>query len=98
MSSKWKITVEKRTETIDSRIFSTIVLSDEGEYVFDIEIDKDYSIKLFDKEVPLSLLIQHSFLFLLEREPITAVLRDFNLKEISEYFPEYEETMKALFA
>jgi hypothetical protein len=31
--------------------------------------------------------------FLLDREPPTAILPAFNLKEIASYFPEYEETV-----
>jgi hypothetical protein len=36
-----------------------------------------------------------SFRFLLEREPNTAILREFDLPVIGEYFPEYEREMRA---
>ena len=39
-------------------------------------------------------LIQFSFRFLLEREPSTSILKSFDLKDISKYFPEFEESVK----
>jgi hypothetical protein len=43
-------------------------------------------------------LVRASFDFLLEREPNTAILREFELPEISRYFPEYEATISARLA
>jgi len=40
-------------------------------------------------------LIVASFEFLLEREPKEAILREFDLTVISNYFPEYEEELRA---
>jgi len=36
-------------------------------------------------------LVEESFRFLLEREPNTSILRDFDLPLIARYFPEYEK-------
>jgi hypothetical protein len=36
-------------------------------------------------------LVRVSFVFLLEREPPSAILRRFSLSDISRYFPEYDE-------
>ena len=36
-------------------------------------------------------LVRRSFEFLLEREPKESILRQFDLKVISSYFPEYEQ-------
>jgi hypothetical protein len=41
-----------------------------------------------------SQLVQASFAFLLEREPGTAILRQFSLSDISRYFPEYAEELQ----
>ncbi|MFN2509082.1 MAG: hypothetical protein ABR589_09965 [Chthoniobacterales bacterium] len=38
-------------------------------------------------------LLQASFRFLLDREPNTSILRDFDLAVISRYFPEYERAI-----
>lgn len=36
-------------------------------------------------------LVRRSFEFLLEREPRTSILREFDLPVIARYFPEYEQ-------
>ncbi len=41
-------------------------------------------------------LIERSFSFLLEREPNTAILSEFNLRKISEFFPEFEQEIKVV--
>jgi hypothetical protein len=41
-----------------------------------------------------SQLVEVSFAFLLEREPGTAILRQFSLRDISRYFPEYAEELQ----
>jgi len=38
-------------------------------------------------------LVQESFAFLLEREPATSILEQFELTVIGRYFPEYEREM-----
>src|SRR5439155_312918 len=42
-----------------------------------------------DRE-PVEDLVRRSFVFLLEREPATSILRTFDLSVISRYFPEYD--------
>jgi hypothetical protein len=37
--------------------------------------------------------VRESFAFLLEREPATAIKREFALTEISQYFPEYYDEL-----
>jgi len=39
-------------------------------------------------------IVRVSFEFLLEREPNTAILRDFALDEIARYFPEYYDELR----
>ncbi len=39
-------------------------------------------------------LVRESFQFLLEREPKEAILRRFDVSEISRYFPEFEERIR----
>jgi len=41
-----------------------------------------------------SQLLEASFRFLLEREPNTSIMRDFDLPVISRYFPEYENEIR----
>jgi len=39
-------------------------------------------------------LVRESFAFLLEREPATSILREFELTVIGRYFPEYEREIR----
>ena len=40
-------------------------------------------------------LVRETFLFLLEREPATAILPEFSLDQVSRYFPEYHDEVRA---
>jgi hypothetical protein len=40
-------------------------------------------------------LVRTTFAFLLEREPKESILPEFGLREVSRYFPEFEEQMRA---
>jgi hypothetical protein len=42
-------------------------------------------------------LVEQSFRFLLDREPNTSILRQFDLPAIGRYFPEYEEQIRRRF-
>lgn len=83
-------------------------VSDDPEgYVFDVEVDEvssstkhrvalsrsDYE-ELTDANISPEVLVEKSFKFLLEREPKESILSEFDLREISRYFPEYEEEAK----
>jgi hypothetical protein len=45
------------------------------------------------KWVDCETVVRESFVFLLEREPPTSILRSFSLEQIAGYFPEYYEEM-----
>ena len=98
MKSKWKVSIEKVGETIEARIFEAIVKDGGAEQPFKVTVDKGYAKEICGDDIPLVLLVQQSFMFLLEREPVTSILRDFNLREIEHYFPEYREVMNTLFS
>lgn len=42
--------------------------------------------------------VQESFGFLLEREPASSIMKEFALTDISRYFPEYLEELRARLA
>ena len=50
---------------------------------------------LTDRRVTAEALILESFRFLLAREPATAILREFELSVIGEYFPEWRDHLAA---
>ncbi len=60
-----------------------------------VTVSDDYHQELTGGAVSKEDLLKRSFEFLLEREPNTAILRTFDLPVISNYFPEYEQTIKA---
>ena len=47
-------------------------------------------------EVSIEKLIEKSFEFLLQREPNTSILRNFDLEIIGHYFPEYKKTIRGM--
>ena len=63
---------------------------------YNVTLDSSYWQKLSGGRYEAEELVRKSFEFLLEREPKEAILREFNLKVISQYFPEYEETITSL--
>ena len=57
--------------------------------------DKTY-VKLTKKLLGREELIEHSFKFLLEREPNSSILSEFELSTISIYFPEFDNFIEKL--
>ena len=82
-----------QVEPLDAQTFRVTV---EGRTVttHTVTVRPDYAAKLGASEpVPL---IERSFEFLLEREPNTSILSQFDLSVIQRYFPEYERTIRTL--
>ncbi len=59
-----------------------------------VSVDPTYYQRLTGGRVSPERLVEESFVFLLEREPNTSILRSFDLPVISRYFPEYETTIQ----
>jgi len=82
----------------------TLVSDDNDEYVYDVEIEEggsatehrvilsaeDYE-AITDTEIDPDEFVKKSFEFLLEREPKESILGEFNLTEIGQSFPEYND-------
>ncbi|OGZ33656.1 MAG: hypothetical protein A2Y98_01850 [Candidatus Portnoybacteria bacterium RBG_19FT_COMBO_36_7] len=83
------IKVNKKSEEQDRWMFK--VLIDDTD--FEVELEKDYWKKLTEENIAPEDLVKKSFEFLLAREPKETILHSFNLKVISNYFPEYEKEM-----
>ena len=62
---------------------------------FLVFLDKDYWLELTEEKKKPEELVVDSFKFLLDREPKEAILREFNLKEIKRFFPEYEKEIRS---
>lgn len=74
-------------------------LEDEKKWVFGVRVeDMDYEVevkredyeRLTGGKVTPEELVEKSFRFLLDREPKESILKQFNITDISKYFPEYE--------
>ena len=60
-----------------------------------VRLEPDYYQKLCGGTITHEWLIIQSFKFLLEREPNTSILAEFDLRDINRYFPEFEEDIMA---
>jgi UDP-glucose 4-epimerase len=59
-----------------------------------VTVKAAYAEKLAQGRISTTELVKQSFEFLLQREPNTSILRNFDLSVIAHYFPEYEQTIK----
>jgi len=60
-----------------------------------VRLSDDVWRRLADRRVTHEALIMESFRFLLEREPNTSILERFDLEQIGNYFPEWEDAMRS---
>lgn len=56
----------------------------------EVTVQPEYAVKLCSGSMSTLELVKKSFEFLLERESNTSILRKFDLRVISQYFPAYE--------
>ena len=59
-----------------------------------VTMQSEYVQRLTQGKLSLVVLIERSFEFLLAREPNTSILRSFDLSLISDYFADFEESIK----
>jgi hypothetical protein len=59
-----------------------------------VSMDKGYYEKISNGIIGPEDFVKKSFEFLLKREDKNSILKEFNIKQISEYFPEYEAEIK----
>lgn len=81
------IQVEKKGEGE----FVVTVSDGQGQTSHRVSLAKDYYRKLTGGKTPAEELVKKSFEFLLERESKESILRQFDLRVIARYFPEYEQ-------
>lgn len=61
---------------------------------FVVLMDEPYWQELTGGKESVESLVKRSFEFLLDREPKEAILKQFNLKDIEKYFPEFKKEIK----
>ena len=67
-----------------------VTVSNRNSTTHSVNLTKEYYHHLLLSDTTPTKLVEGSFRFLLEREPKEMILRTFDLKIISHYFPEYE--------
>ena len=72
----------------------TVTDSDDSSTQHTVTVDPAYRDSLGFTTEQTEGLIRASFEFLLGREPKESILSEFNLKVISQYFPEYESKIR----
>ena len=78
---------------LDANNFDVLIKGDK-ETNHRVHMSEQYYNDLSDGRVPQETVIQESFKFLLEREPNTSILSEFDITIIKRYFPEYEKEIK----
>jgi hypothetical protein len=63
-----------------------------------VHMSQEYYRDLCGATVTHEWVLMQAFKFLLEREPNTAILAEFDLPDINNYFPEFESSLKASLA
>ncbi|PIR88344.1 MAG: hypothetical protein COU09_02825 [Candidatus Harrisonbacteria bacterium CG10_big_fil_rev_8_21_14_0_10_44_23] len=91
------IEVEIKEHQPSGWIFSVSVQEGDEETDHEVELTQNDYNDLTGGNASPSELVEKSFEFLLDREPKESILGEFNLTEISLYFPEYEEMIQELF-
>lgn len=88
-----KIEIKNTKKTKDGWEFLVEVRGDDDGIEYSVVLDKKYWEKLTDSKTEPEELIKKSFYFLLKRESKKSILRKFNLREINNYFSEYEKAI-----
>lgn len=81
---------------VDVNVYEVLVQG-ETDTKHRVHMSQEYYRQLCGATVTHEYVLITSFNFLLEREPNTAILAEFDLTQISTYFPEFEEEIKARF-
>ena len=71
-----------------------VTVQERTETIHTVTLEPDYVAKLTGGKLSAEILVIRSFVFLLEREPNTSILRRFDLPLIGRYFPEYEQAIR----
>lgn len=84
------ILVKTKSENESGWVFDVEIGDDNDTTTHTVSLNKNDYEKLTKEESKPEELVKKSFEFLLAREPKESILKEFNLLEISKYFPEYK--------
>ena len=83
-------TIEINKSEIGTGWIFEVTVSNGNSTTHKVNLTREYYNHLSLSDTTPTKLVEGSFRFLLEREPKEKILRTFDLKIISHYFPEYE--------
>ena len=83
-------TIKVRKSEIETGWIFEVNVSNGNSTTHNVNLTREYYEHLQLSDTTPTKLVEGSFRFLLEREPKEMILRTFDLKIISHYFPEYE--------
>ena len=86
-------TIEAKQTQAFPRAGFEVVLKNGDEHQYSVRLSEEYYQKLTQGKITPEQLIERSFRFLLEREPASAILPEFELNLIQHYFSDYEGQM-----
>ncbi|HVB35086.1 MAG TPA: hypothetical protein VNJ52_12040 [Patescibacteria group bacterium] len=84
------MTAQISVQSLNETRFEVTVEEEGSQTRHIVTVEPAYASKLAGSGVSTEDLVRRSFEFLLEREPKESILRGFNLREISRYYPDYE--------
>ncbi|MBU1202546.1 hypothetical protein KKH39_00650 [Patescibacteria group bacterium] len=79
-NGKWKFDVE--------------IGDDSNRQMYSVVLDRDYYIYLTNEKIPAGQLIQDVFMFLLSHESKEKIISDFDVRQVKDYFPDFEKDIK----
>ncbi len=78
---------------VDANIYE-VVVEGEQETTHRVHMSQEYYRRLCGATITHEFVLITAFRFLLEREPNTAILGEFDIQDINRYFPEFEEEIR----
>ena len=79
---------------VDANVYEVIVEGD-VETRHRVSMSQEYYRELCGATITHEFVLITAFNFLLEREPNTAILAEFDVQDINRYFPEFEDEIKS---
>lgn len=78
---------------VDANVYEVVVEGDR-ETTHRVHMSQEYYRSLCGATITHEFVLISAFRFLLEREPNTAILAEFDVQDINHYFPEFEKEIK----
>jgi hypothetical protein len=76
------------------KYYVEITESEESKTVHGVTMDREYYQEMSDEIVSPEEFVKRSINFLLKRENKDSILKEFNIRQISNYFAEYEDEIR----